>query len=123
MVKIDNDEILNRLGFRLMIPVHDELLGECPVENAEEASKRLCEVMVEAALPQITVKMKCDPYVVKHWYADEVHNIIREFYLKAKKKGREDQDIFNELFDTYEELKKDDVVAMCYDTFDNLGDI
>lgn len=123
MVHIDSDPMLNKLGFRLMIPVHDELLGECPIENAEEASKRLCQLMVEAALPELTVKFKCDPYVVKHWYADEVHNIIREFYVKAKKKGREDQDIFNELFDTYEELSAEDIIEMCNNTFDNLGDI
>jgi DNA polymerase I-like protein with 3'-5' exonuclease and polymerase domains len=33
MIKIHNDEVLKRLGFRLSIAVHDELIGECPIEN------------------------------------------------------------------------------------------
>ena len=33
MIKIHNDEVLKKLGFRLSIAVHDELIGECPIEN------------------------------------------------------------------------------------------
>ena len=39
MINVDKDPRLKELGFELLIPVHDELIGQCPVENAEEVSK------------------------------------------------------------------------------------
>ena len=40
MILVGNDERLKELGFRLLIPVHDELIAECPKENAKKCSKR-----------------------------------------------------------------------------------
>ena len=40
MILVDNDERLKELGFRLLIPVHDELIAECPEENVKECSER-----------------------------------------------------------------------------------
>ena len=72
MINIDNDEELNRLGFKLLVTIHDEVLGECPKENAERVADRLTQVMVDTAKPYIEVPMKCDPYLVSHWYEDEL---------------------------------------------------
>ena len=78
MIDIDNDPELNRLGFELLIPVHDEVIGQCPAENAEAVAKRLPEVMINAALELgITVPMSCDPSIVHAWYADEYENAIQ----------------------------------------------
>ena len=40
MILIGNDKKLKELGFRLLLPVHDELIGECPKENAKEVAER-----------------------------------------------------------------------------------
>ena len=72
MINIDNDEILNKLGFKLLVTIHDEVLGECPQENANEVAKRLTQVMVDTAKPYMNVPMSCDAYNVKNWYSDEL---------------------------------------------------
>ena len=92
MVNIYNNDRLNKLGFRLLIPVHDELLGECPIENAEEVEKLLAETMIAAGKPECSVDMKVDTYTVKHWYADEVNNAIRDDYIKKIGTGVSEED-------------------------------
>lgn len=72
MIKVHNDPELKELGFHLMIPVHDELLGEIPKENAKRGAERLTEVMIEAARDIISLPMKCDPSIVERWYGEEI---------------------------------------------------
>lgn len=66
MKLIYNNKRLKELGFRLLIQVHDELLGECPDKNVEECAKIFQQCMIEAAkeLPIIT---KTDVTIMKHW--------------------------------------------------------
>ena len=92
MMMIVNDEKLKQLGFRILITVHDEIIGEAPQEVAEEAGKRLSEVMVEAA------KVKCsytpwsvDAYNVTSWYEDEVCAEVLKVYNKLLKDKTEEE--------------------------------
>ena len=87
MVLVHNDEKLNSMGFRLLLAVHDELIGEAPQEYAEECSKRLSELMIQTALPECTVKMKCDTYLVSRWYEDDFSDTIESDYHKLLDKG------------------------------------
>lgn len=82
MIRVYNDPILKELGFKLMIAVHDELIGECPAENAEQVADRLCDVMKHSALPECTVPFKCDPTIEPVWYYTDYSDIIREEYNK-----------------------------------------
>ena len=34
MIAIANDKELQDLGFELELTIHDEVIGECPIENA-----------------------------------------------------------------------------------------
>lgn len=68
MVAAFHDKELRDLGFRLLIPVHDELIGEAPKHNAKAAANRLAEVMIEAAKAKISVPMKVDGEVSEGWY-------------------------------------------------------
>lgn len=72
MIKIGNDERLKELGFRLLIPVHDELIAECPKENAKECVERFSQLMSEAPGEKFTIPIKCDVEVTECWYGDEV---------------------------------------------------
>ena len=67
MILIGNDKQLKDLGFRLLLQVHDELIGECPEENAKEVSERFSALMVEAA-NDLKVPSKCDVEISKRWY-------------------------------------------------------
>ena len=72
MILVTSDERLRELGFKLLISVHDELIGECPEQNAKECAKRLAEVMSEAAEKVLGMPFKCDVEVTKQWYGESV---------------------------------------------------
>ena len=69
MILIGNDEKMKELGFRLLLPVHDELIGEAPRENAKEAGERLSYLMIEAA-KDLSVPSKCDVEITERWYGE-----------------------------------------------------
>lgn len=109
MIMIHNDKELNDLGFKLLITVHDEVLGEAPIENSERVGDRLCEVMVEAAKVKCnSVPWKCDPYICADgWYEDELCAEILKDYDKSKNI----EDIYNK----YSYLNKDSLKLLCCD--------
>lgn len=72
MILVGNDQRLKELGFRLLIPVHDELIGECPEENAKECAARFSQLMSEAAKSKLTVPISCDVEITRAWYGERV---------------------------------------------------
>ena len=72
MILVGNDKTLKKLGFRLLIPVHDELIAECPEENVKECSERFAQLMSEAAKSKLTIPIKCDVEITKAWYGDRI---------------------------------------------------
>lgn len=72
MIEIHKDEKMKELGFHLLIPVHDELIGECPLENAKECAERLSYLMIKAAENDICVPMKVDCEITRQWYGEEI---------------------------------------------------
>lgn len=80
MINVYNSKELKELGFRLLIAVHDELIGECPIKNKEECKKLLTDIMVQSALPEVTVPMKCDTDDFPSWYYDVYSSDIKKEY-------------------------------------------
>ena len=72
MIKVYTDPILNKLGYKLIIPVHDEVLGVCPIENAKEAAERLEYIMVHIVDGFFSIPMKCDIEATERWYGEGV---------------------------------------------------
>ena len=72
MIKLHNSDRLKELGFRLLIPVHDELIAECPEENVKECSHLLAQIMSEAAEDILKMPIKCDVEVTKCWYGEPI---------------------------------------------------
>ena len=72
MIHINNDEIMKELDFHLLICVHDEVIGECPIENAKKASERLAQLMIDAPKGKIDIPMKVDCEITKNWYGESV---------------------------------------------------
>lgn len=91
MIKVYHDEELKNLGFRLMLAVHDELIGECPKENADAVADRLCDIMKVAALPECQVPFKCDPTIESVWYETDYSDVVREDYQKLLKTMSEEE--------------------------------
>lgn len=72
MIQLNNNARLKELGFRLLIPVHDEVIIECPEENASEVKKLLAETMSKAAERILMMPIKCDVDVTREWYGEVI---------------------------------------------------
>ena len=61
MVMCFEDEELKRLGFRILFPVHDEIIAEAPEKNAKRCGEILSQMMIKAAAVLCpSVPVKCD---------------------------------------------------------------
>lgn len=72
MILIDTDERMKELDFHLILQVHDEVIGECPKENAKECAERLSYLMRTAPSNLIKLPLKCDTEITNNWYGKEV---------------------------------------------------
>lgn len=72
MIALNNDQRLKELGFRMLIQVHDEIIAECPRENAKEVVERFSKVMSEAPGERFVVPISCDVEVTDAWYGKKV---------------------------------------------------
>lgn len=71
MIKLYANERLRELGFRLIVTIHDEVLAECPEENAKECSELLSKIMSESAEEILGMPIKTDVETTKVWYGKE----------------------------------------------------
>ncbi len=72
MILVGNDARLKELGFRLLIPVHDELIAECPIENLAECKERFALLMSKAAESGLSIPIKSDVEVTRNWYGEKI---------------------------------------------------
>lgn len=68
---IHNNSRLKELGFKLLVPIHDEYLAECPKENAKECAELFSKCMCEAA-KDLGIPISCDVEITEKWYGEEV---------------------------------------------------
>lgn len=80
MIAVDQDVVMRELDFHLLLCIHDELIGECPAENAEKAASRLSELMLDAPKPECLLPFKCDAEISSAWYEEEYNTWVREDY-------------------------------------------
>lgn len=106
MINVYRDDELKRLGFRLMLAVHDELIGECPAENSQAVADRLCDIMKVAALPECQVPFKCDPTIESVWYETDYSDVIREEY-RSDLKVMDESTAFNKLCEIHCECTRE----------------
>ena len=72
MINLHNNEHLKELGFRMLIPVHDEVVCECPRENAKECSELLAKVMSDTAQEILHMPFSCDVELSVRWYGESI---------------------------------------------------
>ena len=88
LISIYNNPRMKELGFKVLLTVHDEIIGECPVDNVAECGKLLSECMINAAKPECTCPMKCDVEVSREWYGntiDKLDEYIKDYHNNAVK--------------------------------------
>lgn len=108
MIKIYNDEEMQRLGFKLLIGVHDELIGECPEENAQKCADRLSYLMKTCIEDKCNVPFKCDASIVKRWYEDVYQSSLEKELNDYMDKGKlSKEDAFDKLVEEHQESTKE----------------
>lgn len=70
-VEIHKNKRLRELGFKLLVPVHDEFLGECPIENAKECAELFSKCMSDAA-KDMDMPISTDVEITREWYGEPV---------------------------------------------------
>lgn len=69
MIELYNNQELRNLGFKMLIPIHDEILAECPRENAKRCGQLMEQMMIDAA-KDLIVPISCDAEYTEHWYGE-----------------------------------------------------
>ena len=72
LISLVNNKELKDLGFKLLITVHDEILGECPKENAKRCAEILTSTMAHSLDKYCDMPFKCDAEFSKSWYGEKM---------------------------------------------------
>ena len=72
MIQIHRNKRLRELGYKLIIPVHDEVLGVCPRQNAKEVRDILEYIMVHVVDGKFEIPMKTDIECTYRWYGEGI---------------------------------------------------
>ena len=67
MLMLENDPEWKAIGGRLLVPVHDELICEVPIENYERGAELLSKLMCDAG-KFLPFPIKCDVEISYRWY-------------------------------------------------------
>lgn len=106
MRKVFDNQELKDLDFHILLQIHDELIGECPIENADKVAEVLTSVMKDSAKPVVQIPFKCDATIEPCWYyTDYSDSLNSQFESLCKTKTKEIA--FNEIFESHQELTED----------------
>lgn len=70
-IEIYNNQRLRELGFKLLVPVHDEFIAECPKENAKECAELFSKCMSDAAR-DMNIPISTDVEITERWYGEPI---------------------------------------------------
>lgn len=70
-IELYNNQELRDLGFKMLIPVHDEIIAECPIENVKRCSELMSQCMKDAGR-DLCVPLSCDVALFYSWYGKEI---------------------------------------------------
>ena len=71
-IEIYHNERLRELGFKLLVPVHDEFIAECPEEHAKECAELFSKCMSDAAR-DMNIPISTDVEVTERWYGEPLN--------------------------------------------------
>lgn len=82
MILLGQNEELKKLGFKMLFPVHDEVIAECPFENRVRCGELMSQLMIQSGADKINVPMKCDVEKFFYWYGPDVSDEDDELTMK-----------------------------------------
>ena len=114
MRKVYDSEELRRLGFSIILQIHDELIGECPEENADEVAEILCDIMKNSVSDYVSVPFKCDPDISPCWYYSDYSDTLKKNYNEMLGNGMSDEEAFNYFVEHNSECTVEQLREMIY---------
>lgn len=114
MRKVYDSEELRELGFAIILQIHDELIGECPEENAEKVAEILCDIMKNSVSDYVSVPFKCDPDISPCWYYSDYSDTIKKTYNEMIDSGMSDEEAFNHFVINNSECTVEQLQEMIY---------
>ena len=111
LILLYNNIRLKELGYRLLFPIHDEIIGECPIENVEEVKHLVSSIMIDAAKPECQVPMSCDADAFDRWYVDVYSSQLKEEYETLSKEYSL-KEAFTKLMNNHEEFTSDQLIQL-----------
>ena len=109
MRKIFDDQFLKDHSFKLVLQVHDEVIGECPIEYAEVVAERLSDVMKHAAEPVVTIPFKCDAEIESQWYHNSFKAWLKEKFNELVESGKTREQAKQILWQEHTELLEEQI--------------
>ncbi len=109
MIDVFNNQRLKELGFRMLLQVHDELIGECPIENAEEVGELLANTMKVSAEKALHMPFKCDAVITSCWYEDKYCKEVLKFYQKKLKDTNSEEEAMKLTSQEFVELTEEQI--------------
>lgn len=109
MRKVYDNQELKNLGFRMLLQVHDELIGECPEENADKVAEVLTSVMKTCAQPVVTIPFKCDADISPCWYYNDYKDNLEKDYNKKIQSGEDSNQALGEIISEHTECTENQI--------------
>lgn len=114
LIRLWNDPEMQRMQFMPLILVHDEIIGECPVEYADQVAERMSSIMKHAAEPECAVPFKVDASIVGKdhpgdgWYAEEYYDDLQKEFNDLLADGVLVQDAISQILSNHTEILRED---------------
>ena len=85
---VARDSLIKKLGGRIVFQIHDELILDCPEENAEDIKKRLQRLMESSSTKvRVVLPMKCDMTTETRWGEEAMTTELKERYQNLIDEG------------------------------------
>lgn len=78
MLELWRNARLNEIGFKMLVTVHDEIIGEAPIEHALEAESLLERIMIDSVADFISVPMKVDTECSDRWTGNSIKSTLSQ---------------------------------------------
>ena len=68
MIKLHKSEKLRKMGWKLLLQIHDEVIVEGPEETAEEAKLIVKKIMEHPLEKELKLPLDVDAKISTNWY-------------------------------------------------------
>lgn len=72
IVAISRNQKLKELGFNMIVPIHDEIIAQCPYANIQECKKLFIYEMSNAGSDKVDLNITVDPAISFVWDGDPI---------------------------------------------------